>query len=289
MATVTLYPAGSLSMLTVPALVDIKQRGGLRGDVVGFSRASRMRLLRLLNMVRKHTRLPRFVTLTLHNPLPDGVPFRKILHRFFSALRYLSVPYTVGWGGWIWRVELQERGVEHVHMLIWSDLSDDVIIRLWLKASKQLDDDDAVNVHYGRYGNRPAVEPVRSRRGVMWYASKYLSKAAPELVYRGRSWGHWGNIPLSPFVDFQMSFKAAMAFRRAVRRTAERKRKGLSITHNRKYSLSLFHCSPDMVRLAYECSLLDDVRPPPNFPPGWYRSVDFADVLEYSDLSVALQ
>lgn len=135
--------------------------GGRRGLVSGFSDASRRRLL------RKFARLQhvptKFYTLTYPDEFPDPAKAKDHLRAFMERMRR-AYPKASG----IWRLEFQDRGAPHFHILFfnlpfihWSHIS---------KAWKEI-----IGVPQDEYV-RIEVKAVRSFRGVMSYASKYVCK-----------------------------------------------------------------------------------------------------------------
>lgn len=95
-----------------------KVGGGLRGDVVGFSKESRLRLMKTLAKARS---LPKwFVTLTYPSAYPAAYEAKEDCKRFLDNLsqwhRNNGKRLFV-----IWRLEFQSRGAPHFHLLMWSD------------------------------------------------------------------------------------------------------------------------------------------------------------------------
>jgi hypothetical protein len=153
-----------------------KHGGGRRGRVTDFTRASRRNLLRTTAKVQRD-QLPLFVTFTYPGRFsPDPKQWKRDLDTWVKRLhrRYPAA-------GLIWRLEPQKRLAPHYHVLVWGviaadgDLSD---FRSWVSESwyEVVGSEDERHL---RAGTR--VERIRSARGVMAYAGKYLAKlpAAP--------------------------------------------------------------------------------------------------------------
>src|SRR5690554_2824154 len=87
--------------------------GGKRGAVTEFSAGSRRRLLRLIARLEK-TRTT-FITLTYPAEFPDPRTAKEHLRALFERIRR-RVPEASG----IWRLELQERGAPHFHLLMFN-------------------------------------------------------------------------------------------------------------------------------------------------------------------------
>lgn len=94
--------------------------GGLRGTIAGFSRASRLRLLKLsasLDYAKSSTTPIQFLTLTYHDDYPSPIDTKKHIKILFDRLRRRA-----GWAGasMIWRLEFQRRGAPHFHIMIFN-------------------------------------------------------------------------------------------------------------------------------------------------------------------------
>lgn len=135
--------------------------GGKRGAVTEFSAGSRRRLLRLIARLEK-TRTT-FITLTYPAEFPDPRTAKEHLRALFERIRR-RVPETSG----IWRLELQERGAPHFHLLMFNlPYISFETLRAWWREIIGVIDSVTVFVR---------IELVRSWRGVMSYASKYVAK-----------------------------------------------------------------------------------------------------------------
>jgi hypothetical protein len=89
------------------------QGGGMRGSVQGFSKASRKRMLNLLNRIEQSAyKKAKLITLTYHKNERDHVKSKKDLHKFLTYLRRNHTDHSG-----IWRLEWQDRGAIHYHIL----------------------------------------------------------------------------------------------------------------------------------------------------------------------------
>jgi len=156
--------------------------GGLRGDVVGFSKQARKRLIEKI-LATDLTAMGRaiFVTLTYHLPPTSSKKARANLFAWWERVKRR-------WGGGVsclWRMELQKRGVEHFHLVIFGVdfMPKDWLSKSWWEVCGK------VTEEHLKAGTR--VENIRSKRGVVWYVAKYISKAE-EGVTTGRVWGLLG-------------------------------------------------------------------------------------------------
>lgn len=215
--------------------------GGKRGKITGFSFASRRRLMQTIARIRFDAPLPMFVTLTYPNKFPTPLESKKHIDRFLKRLhRKFS-----GVGG-VCKLEPQQRGAPHYHMLVygvpfqelayfvpfaWHDIAGD-------------GDDNHLKFHLGLLDNELCVQEVRSRQGVMRYASKYLGKTFEvsgwDEVYPGRFWSVFGkeNVPFGQSMVMYITKKDAHIWMRYQRRFANIKK------HLNRTSLTTF-CNAD--------------------------------------------
>jgi hypothetical protein len=201
-------------------------KGGIRGKVKGFSFASRRRLMYTIAKIRLDAELPMFITLTYPNKFPSPMESKKHLVRFIKRLRR-AFPEI----GFIWKLEPQERGAPHYHILAWGVSENDLqefVPGAWHEIAGG---DDAFHLmfHKGQLGNQHCVNAVRSRNGVMRYASKYLGKtfdvAGWDEIYPGRFWSvvNAKNIPFGVECVFEISKSKAEHIIRYQRRFSKMK------------------------------------------------------------------
>lgn len=164
--------------------------GGIRGTIRGFSRNSRSRLLKLIGSIRRNSESPIFVTLTYPCKFPDVARAKRDLKIFCQRLiRRFGV-------GVIWKLEPQERGAPHFHLLVWgvgeSELLD-WVVENWFTIAGDGDLNHKL-FHSGQlHDSKPCVQRVRSFKGVWFYAAKYLGKTF-EVAEWGKKWvgRFWG-------------------------------------------------------------------------------------------------
>jgi hypothetical protein len=191
---------------------------GNRGVILGFSGASRLRMLRFFNSVDRLAVVPLclwFLTLTYPAQWPsDARAWKAQLKAFKKRLER-------AWGhmGVVWKLEPQDRGAPHFHLIlnvapemsaglvrlgerfrngrrqtIWTGgkLSE---FRQWVSRAwfEVVGSGDERHLHAGT-----SVEPLESWNGVVSYASKYIGKeavfadqATGEALRVGRIWGVW--------------------------------------------------------------------------------------------------
>lgn len=209
--------------------------GGVRGKVTGFSRKSRNRLLHeVVNRIDQRA-MPveycRFITLTYPGEAPDPRTAKAHLKAIWKRYERQFGPR-----GGIWKMEPQQRGAPHFHLLVFVGRGDlQAEIRWWaVNWSEVVNSGDRKHLlwHLGKlgHGNKPCVEVVRSWNGVSHYAGKYLGKivAADESwQWPGRYWGVWRRhlLPIKLLVE-DMEPEATRLLRRGMRRYFEHQMTG---------------------------------------------------------------
>lgn len=198
-----------------------QSRHWARGRVGGFSRKSQSRLIQLLNsiVVTSERKRPLFLTLTMPgNWTGSHAQAKRYLDSLWKRLKRGwwqpdnrgSVEYvTCNQAAAVWRLELQERGAPHFHILIfgcrWIDRK--VISRMWRevvgdggddheKAGTNIQRDD----YWGKAGNYLAKYVSKQAAGTR--VSPYFAPDTPNHEAQsealGRSWGVLGraNLPM---------------------------------------------------------------------------------------------
>ena len=224
-----------------------KERTAKRSIVKDFSKKSRGRLLRLLASIdqKKSGQKPTFLTGSYPGEYSqDWQVWKKHLHHFIVLL---TQKWPRVWG--VWRLEFQKRGAPHFHFLLWGGpILEDVIQVFSQKHGKMIWIGNPKNPHnqeiytwmsqtwyrvvgsgdekHLKAGTR--IEPIRSWNGVMWYASKYLSKlTSGEFVPEGYAGRYWGVIHKSLFPIEMMSWPVSEStffkIRRVLRKKMEKK------------------------------------------------------------------
>lgn len=204
--------------------------GGARHEITGFSNDSRRRLLYTIGKIQTDAELPWFVTLTW----PDAFPSARESKRHLSAfLRRLKRAFPGV--GLIWKLEPQQRGAPHYHMLVWG--ADCELLAMvpaaWYEIAGAGDRNHYL-WHAGCLGNKHCCQPVRSWRGVWNYAAKYLGKTF-EVTGWDRPGRYWAvvnrhNIPFGQECMQEVSRTLAVQVQRYQRRFAHIRRQGRSLT-----------------------------------------------------------
>jgi hypothetical protein len=198
--------------------------GGPRGEITEFSRASRRRLLKKMARLTVHKHAT-FLTLTYPERFPDGKRAKENLRAFVERLRRRFPKASA-----IWRLEYQERGAPHFHLIIFNMpyVPWYRIRRWWI---------DIINEYVDKWYPRIKVEAIRSKRGAMHYISKYIAKLPDETpplssaegataaeggsifipvtyLHEGRFWGVFnrGHLPYAPRSYIVIRIETGKAF-----------------------------------------------------------------------------
>lgn len=207
------YPGGRLATLKFPGDRDAVR--GVRGDVDGFSRASRRRLLELLHTVERDAPLPLFVTLTFPDLFPTMEQARAALRAWCKRVSRMSPEASV-----IWRLETVDRKsgaskgqvAPHFHLMVWGEgLTGEALSKAWFEACGESD--------YAHLKHGCDVQQIEAWRGVVSYVGKYMAKDA-EHECKGRVWGIHArkNLPRAKVEIRRVPVTVAFKVRRTIRR-----------------------------------------------------------------------
>lgn len=237
---------------------------GCRKPITGFSRKSRLNMLRKLAMI-ENIDDGLFVTLTY----PDHFPIEPVTwKRDLAALRKRIARRFPKAGG-LWRMETKTRKsgenvgkvAPHYHLLILGVGVPIVYFRLWLRAAWY------EIAHRGDKNCGSAavqVDKIRSRRHAIHYLSKYMAKdeddpidpETAENTSLGRYWGIFGNLAMAAalvmqvsqaqFIQLKRLFRAALRSQnRTYARRLSRYNAGQGVTLFR-FGVSSCHLQDDM-------------------------------------------
>lgn len=167
-----------------------------RGEVSGFSKKSRKRLLELfasLEPIKKSV----FITLTYPKEFPDVKTAKSHLRAFLERIRRLSAS-ACG----VWRLEFQKRGAPHFHLIMWR-----------LPFIKKEDIQAWWGEIIGASSPFTRIELILNNKKLMSYCAKYIAKptTTEELegecgfnlnpyLHAGRVWGCFRK-ELFPFAE----------------------------------------------------------------------------------------
>lgn len=183
-AYVEVVPLPAMSML------DRRQGGGRRGEIRGFTAASRRRLIEALFKLREDALAAGiFATMTVS----DLVSVSEIKESWGRFRKRLLRAHP-GVGGY-WRLEFQSNGLPHLHVLVLglSNPDDNLsTLRSWLRAqwieSLGFADSPALN-------NLVRADLVQDTQRVRWYLAKVTSPHAMTYASNvGRCWSKFGRV-----------------------------------------------------------------------------------------------
>lgn len=144
---------------------------GKRGKVTAFSNASRKRLLELFATIDAKKYL--FLTLTYGERFPDTRRAKAHLKAFIMRLqrRYETL-------SGVWRVEYQERGAPHFHLILMNVpfIDKKLIVDLWEAVIGHEYQNNTHNDSGDRNRTFTRIEAIRKHKKVMAYISKYVAK-----------------------------------------------------------------------------------------------------------------
>lgn len=197
---IEIYVDGNLAKCQLPVTRPIGKRGGIRGKVTGFSRQSRLRMMRSVSKLENAKR-PLFITLTYPDEFEgtlDGKEIKeKQLKNFWKRMEYVYINIAC-----LWKLEYKERKsgkkvgqlYPHIHLLVWGlykvDIEEirDFVRNAWWEVCGELSEDHL------KAGTR--VERLRSHNGTVSYISKYMGKEEAGDLKVGRWWGIKGRSKL---------------------------------------------------------------------------------------------
>ena len=215
---------GRFARLHIPAGNDQTSRGD-RAAITSFTWRSRRQMLQHINAIDRAELDPACVylaTLTYPDAFPRAREAKRQLANVLKRFRRAWGPVAK-----FWKLEPQQRGAPHFHLLIFAAtpeiaaLQRDWWAHAWYEVAGQ-GDPNHLKFHLGQLGNRPCCEAIKSWNGVTSYAAKYIGKVVDVSKIEG--WEHpgryWGK------EDYQLlpvklrrhvlSRKAAVAIRRAL-------------------------------------------------------------------------
>lgn len=221
--SVMLEQQGCLFKASVVRKTGPKRTGrAKRGKVCGFSEGSRRRMLEFMSRFDENRVV--MMTLTYGQAFPSCDEAKRHLFLFLKRLRRLAPKASA-----VWRMEFQERGAPHFHLVLFSMGRPGQ----WVVNKKKVQSvwGDVITTKYwdhsGVITREPftRIESLRSIKQVIGYVSKYMAKVSTsgyvpllnpvdtgvdsplrsettprEPAWTGRVWGTWGRA-LMPFAS----------------------------------------------------------------------------------------
>lgn len=197
-------------------------KGGPRGEVCGFSKSSSKRLKLKLMMLNFQACEGGFLTLTWHNFWAgDWKEWKKARRRFERRL-YYHWPTLLGH---IWRLEFQQRGAPHFHLLLcWQiggapqeDWFDTWVRAVWNECIGAVGDADHakygakyINIKEGKGGLGALIGYLCKEMGKSDQA--HLKGEDGDALPTGRTWGIVGDVPMGKEVEIELTPQEWAAF-----------------------------------------------------------------------------
>lgn len=205
MPSVTVYDGGEMVAVGFKASTGRILSRGRRGAIKSFSKSSRRNLLRSIGKLRC-TERTYFATLTYPAAFPDCKQAKRDLDTLGKRLirRLPGVSF-------IWRLEWQQRGAPHFHLLVFglsisAKNARRYLSRVWYEVVGSADP------NHLKAGVQ--LDKLRSWRGVMAYAAKYVAKVAAVAESEpGRLWGCINRVMLPLCVEVVVSVGVDVAYR----------------------------------------------------------------------------
>lgn len=149
-----------------------------------------------------------FATVTYPSVYPtDPEIYHRDLDTFLKRLDR-AYPGSCGW----WRLEFQKRGAPHFHLLIFGTQENVKNLRAWIKVAwyEVVGSNDPKHLAAGTQ-----CDLIANRRHAMRYASKYAAKIDDKTKSGpiGRTWGEFGRVDRSPFLEVKMTHLQAARLR----------------------------------------------------------------------------
>lgn len=201
--------------------------GGIRGNVTGFSRASRKRMIETMASIRNPGGML-FLTMTFDDSVL--LDLNDNLEAMFEAFRRRFERAYPSWSA-MWRKEWQDRKsgdfigtfVPHYHFIIMTGVhyekseleavSESFSAwgkQIWHEITSSSDENHLI------YGFD--VSPIKSRKHAYYYVSKYVAKSENVGQFSGRAWGRIGKFDCSVSEKFFMEQDEYIVFRRLVKK-----------------------------------------------------------------------
>lgn len=163
------------------------------GDIKGFSNASRRRLREKLALAKhiEGTSSMLGVCLTIPGPIVKPETSRHLWQNFRQLWRkhFPTVPF-------LWRIELQQRGQPHWHLVFWCPASVEEskiksnIMLFWFRGVDGLGLDCKTIAAFLKHGIDIQTLDKKQASGIIGYIADHTSKHKREqLGWKGRQWG----------------------------------------------------------------------------------------------------
>lgn len=259
-----------------------KKGGGIRGVITGFSKQSRLRLMKMLRSLNDSPDFMITLTYPKHYPA-DADEWKRHLDNF---RRRVSETFPGFWA--MWKLEPQKRGAPHFHLM-----------GSFGKEAENMGKSDLYKllrvIWYRIVGSGDGnhflkgvqVEDLRGagHKKQSIYVSKYVGKTQeleklPGWARPGRFWGihNRGNMPPYAWESVNLKLSHAVWLKRLVKRWLRRETRQYSRRLSYQNSYSVF-CPPELMRKILYWIL------GPYQLESWKSDRDFGDVCFYDPVN----
>jgi len=203
-----------------------------RGDIHGFSSASRRRMLVKLSALDWSAQPCYFVTLTWHNEWGDWQDWKAKLRAFRARLQRACPWFAAA----VWKQEFQTRGAPHYHLAVFAKHDINLpLFRRWVAIAWNAicAPGDMAHLQAATNVKRATNTQGQPIARLMQYLGKYMAKAqtpvdaeSGEIIATGRCWGVWNEagLPWGAWEAYEMSLADYATLTRRIRRWGQASR-----------------------------------------------------------------
>lgn len=228
-----------------------------RGNVKGFSKASRKRMIQQCAKMGKA--IPVFLTLTYGKDYPsDPAEWKSHLATWGKRLVRLDSELSA-----IWRLEPQKRGAPHFHLLIYrSDGKKPFVCKDWIAKSWSSVLGEYSSSEHLKAGTR--IESLRSSRGAAFYVAKYCAKLPeddefpPEWDRAGRLWGSFNKKKLPEAKQHEMILHSALEQKATLFTMKDAYKRAFLRSATVKYEKNGFEDASERAENDWECAIREN-------------------------------
>lgn len=201
--------------------------GPKRGKISEWSMSSRNNLRRQLAAVELGA-IDRSVFVGITYPAEFPAPEEHEVYKGHMRAFQMRVRRKYPAVSWFWKLEFQERGAAHFHLIVFGLGEGDAALVEWENWSKNAWYEVVGSGDERKWGHKfrgVKSERVRSRGGVVGYLATYLSKDDQTRPgdFTGRYWGKHNEsaLPMAPLRKSEETDFAAVKMRRVMRKCME--------------------------------------------------------------------
>lgn len=180
-----------------------------RGNITGFSEKSRRRLRERVHAIRRDT-VGVFLTLTYHETDPTPEKLKEDFRAFWKVLQRTYNQEHVSNLSCVWKMEPQERGTPHIHMIVYgvSYIDAQTVSKVWHRVTEETSEKH-------RKSGVDVQTAVNEDGKLQAYLSKYMAEVydgwpgaeeGDPWAETGRWWGFKGreHLPVAEWEETQV-------------------------------------------------------------------------------------